>query len=54
MDNNNKYWQLIRPCREQVKEYLNKWKKLPNYVEQEKSLDLLFIKTFPNNKFLLK
>lgn len=52
MDNNNKDGQLIRPCREQVKEYLNKWKKLPNYVEQEKSLDLLFIKTFPNNNNL--
>ena len=40
---------IPRPCKEEVIKYLNKWDSLENYVLQEKSLDKLFINTYPNN-----
>ena len=38
-----------RPCEQEVKKYLDLWDSLDNYVLQERSLDKLFIETFPNN-----
>ena len=37
------------PCKNEVERYLKKWKKLENYVLQEKALDKLFFETYPNN-----
>jgi hypothetical protein len=38
------------PTRAIVKNYLKKWDGLENYVTQEKSLEMLFRKTYPKNK----
>ena len=38
------------PSPKQVQYYLDAWKKQENYVLQEKALDKLFFKTYPNNK----
>lgn len=40
---------IPRPCKQEVKKYLDLWDSLDNYVLQERSLDKLFIETFPNN-----
>ena len=40
---------LPRPSSEQVNHWLKKWKKLAGYVPQEKSLNKLFLKTYPFN-----
>ncbi|MCH5280125.1 MAG: hypothetical protein J1E61_01550 [Lachnospiraceae bacterium] len=40
---------IPRPCNQEVKKYLVLWDSLDNYVLQERSLDKLFIETFPNN-----
>lgn len=39
-----------KPNKKIVKKYLKNWNKLEGYVLQENSLDLLFYKTFPENK----
>ena len=41
-----------KPCEEQVEKYLVEWKKLENYVEQERSLKKLFHDMIPENKKL--
>lgn len=41
-----------KPCKKEVIKYLENWDKLENYVLQEKSLDKLFIDTFPNNTII--
>lgn len=38
------------PSKEEVEKYLIKWKRLENYVLQEKSLDKLFFEVLPENK----
>jgi hypothetical protein len=43
---------IPRPTKQSVAEYLDKWKQLPGYTEQEEALLLLFKSTFPNNKNL--
>ena len=40
---------LPKPCKEEVKKYLEKWDSLENYVLQENALDKLFFKTYPEN-----
>jgi len=40
---------IIRPSEKVVKEYLDKWDDLENYVLQESSLKKLFTKTYPLN-----
>ena len=40
---------IPRPCKFEVEKYLKKWDSLENYVLQEKSLDKLFFKTYPQN-----
>lgn len=37
------------PCNQEVQKYLDLWNSLENYVLQERSLNKLFIKAFPNN-----
>ncbi|MGI5900811.1 MAG: hypothetical protein ACOX8S_13010 [Christensenellales bacterium] len=39
----------LHPTVDAVKEYLNRWDSLENYVLQEKSLDKLFFDTYPHN-----
>ncbi len=41
---------IPRPTKKEVEKYLKKWDSLENYVLQEKSLNKLFFKTYPNNK----
>jgi hypothetical protein len=43
---------IPRPTNQSVAEYLDKWTRLPGYVEQENALLLLFKDTFPNNNNL--
>jgi len=40
---------IHRPTKQSVAEYLDKWTRLPGYVEQEEALLLLFKDTFPRN-----
>ena len=43
---------IKKPSSNEVKKYLNIWDNLENYVLQEKSLEKLFIKTYPNNNVI--
>lgn len=43
---------IPRPTKQSVAEYLDKWTRLPGYVEQEEALLLLFKDTFPRNTSL--
>lgn len=48
----NQRWKredIFRPCEEEVEKYLSAWENLENYTMQEKALDKLFFKTYPNN-----
>lgn len=38
-----------KPCKKEVKKYLEKWDSLENYVLQENALDKLFFRTYPEN-----
>lgn len=40
---------IPRPCKDEVEKYLEKWDSLENYLLQEKSLNKLFFKTYPDN-----
>jgi len=40
---------INKPSSDEIKKYLNLWDSLENYVLQEKSLEKLFTKTYPNN-----
>lgn len=40
---------IPNPTKSEVEKYLKKWDSLENYVLQEKSLDKLFLITYPNN-----
>lgn len=40
---------IPKPCDREVKKYLDLWNSLDNYVLQERSINKLFIETFPNN-----
>ena len=40
---------IPNPTKNEVEKYLKKWDSLENYVLQEKSLDKLFLITYPNN-----
>lgn len=40
---------IPKPCEQEVKKYLDLWNSLNNYVLQERSLNKLFMETFPNN-----
>lgn len=40
---------IPKPCEQEVEKYLDLWDSLNNYVLQERSLNKLFIETFPNN-----
>lgn len=44
--------EIPRPCKKELKKYLKEWGTLENYSAQEKSLEKLFKKTYPNNKNL--
>lgn len=41
---------IAKPCKEEVEKYLISWTKLEDYVLQEKSLNMLFLDLFPENK----
>jgi len=41
--------EIIKPTVKEIKNYLNKWDKLENYVLQESSLHKLFNQTYPLN-----
>lgn len=45
----NKVIDIPTPYKNEVEKYLKKWYLLENYVLQEKSLDKLFLITYPNN-----
>ncbi len=38
-----------KPSEQELKKYVNRWYTLENYVAQEKVLNKLFLKTYPNN-----
>lgn len=40
---------IPKPSKNEVKRYLQKWDNTENYVLQERSLNKLFFKTYPNN-----
>lgn len=40
---------IPRPSKEEVEIYLEKWDSLDNYVLQERALNKLFMKVYPNN-----
>ncbi|MCI9247187.1 MAG: hypothetical protein HFJ30_08830 [Clostridia bacterium] len=40
---------IPKPNKNEVKKYLQKWDNTENYVLQEKSLNKLFLETYPNN-----
>ena len=40
---------IPRPCKEEVKKYLDRWNYFENYVVPEKALDKLFFTTYPKN-----
>jgi len=40
------------PCKEEVEKYLNFWNSNEEYILQEKALNKLFFRTYPNNKDL--
>ena len=40
---------IPKPDKNEVKKYLQKWDNTENYVLQEKSLNKLFLETYPNN-----
>ncbi len=50
--------QIPKPSKKEVEKYLENWKKLPNYVAQENSLNKLFFDTYRHNtdinKILIK
>ena len=43
---------IPKPTAEEVEKYLEQWKHLNNYVNQENSLDKLFYDLIPNNKLI--
>jgi hypothetical protein len=43
---------ILRPTPEEIMKYLLKWDNLENYVLQEKSLEKLFSKTYPENNIV--
>jgi len=47
---NNK--SIPAPSAKEVKKYISTWKSLDNYVLQERSLEKLFLRTYPNNNDL--
>lgn len=41
---------IIKPCPADAEKYIRGWEQLENYKLQERALDKLFFKAFPNNK----
>lgn len=41
--------EVVRPCKEEVAAYLDRWKTLENYALQESALNKLFFHTYPLN-----
>ena len=41
--------EIPNPSKNEVEKYLKRWNLLENYTLQEKALDKLFLKTYPNN-----
>ena len=41
--------QIPKPCQKELKKWLNTWKNMPNYRNQENALNKLFHKTYPKN-----
>ena len=42
--------EIPKPSKEEVDKYIEKWKTLENYVNQENSLNKLFLDLLPENK----
>ncbi|MDD3023599.1 MAG: hypothetical protein PHE26_06840, partial [Syntrophomonadaceae bacterium] len=40
--------EVVRPCKNEVASYLERWKTLENYVFQESALNKLFFHTYPH------
>lgn len=48
----NNYIDIIKPSKEEILKYLNKWDKFGNYKAQEEALDKLFFYTYTKNKII--